>query len=131
MTGGQRFWGPRVGVRVATCLAAALAVLTASAGPAAARRAKKHRPVTGLIGNLIYSGSISYTGDDTDLRVQANCGGADSAVPESEHRTLGLKFATTYKHVVLSINNGRKHNQVQELSGRTVLGSTSYTDRGT
>jgi hypothetical protein len=87
--------------------------------------------VTGLVGTLIYSGSISYTGDDTDLRVQANCGGPDSLVPESEHRTLGLKFATSYKHVVLSINNGRTHNPVQELSGHTSLGSTSYTDRGT
>jgi hypothetical protein len=38
---------------------------------------------------------------------------------------------TRPKRVVLSINNGRKHDPVQEFSGRTVLRSTSYTDRGT
>jgi hypothetical protein len=121
---------PAAGFRIALALSAALAVVAMVAGPAAARRAK-HRPVTGLAGTLIYSGSISYTGDNTDQRVQANCGGDGSYAPESEHRTLVLHFTTTFRHVVLSINNGRKHNPVQALGGTTKLGRTAYTDRGT
>lgn len=70
---------------------------------------------------MIYSRSIRYTGEDTDLRVPANCDHTDSLVPESQHRTLGLKFTTIYKRVVLSINDGRKHNPVQKFSARTVM----------
>jgi len=130
MARGWGFAWPTVGVRVAIALASAVGVLCVVAGPAAARRAK-HKPVTGLVGTMVYSGSISYTGDDTDERVLANCGEADNVAPEAEHRTLGLKFTTTYRHVVLSINNGHKHNGIQELAGTTKLGATSYTDRGT
>jgi hypothetical protein len=129
MKGVSGFAWPK-GMRLAIALVSAAAVLSVVAGPAMARRAK-HKPVTGLVGTMVYSGSISYAGDDTDERVLANCGDADNVAPEAEHRTLGLKFTTTYKHVVLSINNGRKHNGIQELAGTTKLGATSYTDRGT
>lgn len=130
MTGVGRFAWPTVATRAAIALVSAAAVLSVVAGPAMARRVK-HKPVTGLVGTIIYSGSISYSGDDTDDRVQANCGGVDNLAPEAEHRTLGLKFTTTYRHVVLSINNGQKHGAVQEFSGSSKLGATSYTDRGT
>lgn len=119
----QRNWGWQ-GPGVSACLLAGL--LIAALVPAGSAHATK--PATGVAGRIVYQGWITYTGNNTDQRVLANCGasGKASRAPEGDHRTLHVKFKITFAHVTLS----RKGAAIQEHGATATLRSSTYTDRG-
>lgn len=110
------------------CLVVALLSAALVSG-SSARVTRRSRPVTGVVGKVVYSGWITYRGNDSDKRVLANCGtsGPASEAPESDHRTVHLHFRVVFPGVTLS----RQGPAILERGAVASLASSTFTDRGT